>query len=226
LRFSRTDYQSADSAKATVMTDMKPKKKAAAALKSALVAHVRFTDGVSRIDLARELSLAPSTIGLYVDRLIADGVLCEGQKGRCAAGRPPTILKLNPAVGEFVGTNDPSSDQRFGTSVSIFGNLALVGATADSSLGTHAGAAYLFRDSAIGWIQLAKFTADDANANAFFGNEVSLYDRLSLIGSFEDNVGLTRAGAAYFFDAPEPASALLVCLASAMFFLTRRRSRA
>src|SRR6478609_6762830 len=87
------------------MPEVKTKPKGVVALKAALIQHVRFTDGVSRIELARELNLARSTIGLYVDRLIADGVLCEGQKDRCATGRPPTILNLNPHVGEFVGVD-------------------------------------------------------------------------------------------------------------------------
>jgi N-acetylglucosamine repressor len=86
-----------------VMSEVKTKQKAVAALESALIQRVRFTEGVSRIELAREMSLAPSTIGSYVDRLIADGVLREGEKDRSSTGRPPTFLELNPHVGEFVG---------------------------------------------------------------------------------------------------------------------------
>ena len=87
------------------MSGVKTKQRAVAALESALIQRVRFTDGLSRIELARKMRLAPSTIGLYVDRLIADGVFREGQKGRSIAGRPPTILELNPHVGEFVGVD-------------------------------------------------------------------------------------------------------------------------
>ncbi len=89
----------------SVMSEKKTKQKAVAALESALIQRVRFTDGISRIDLAREMSLAPSTIGLYVDRLISNGILREGQKSQCDAGRPPTTLELNPQVGEFVGVD-------------------------------------------------------------------------------------------------------------------------
>ncbi|HEX5472155.1 MAG TPA: ROK family protein [Lacipirellulaceae bacterium] len=85
------------------MPEAKTRQKAVTALESALIQRVRFADGLSRIELAREMRLAPSTIGLYVDRLIADGVLREGQKGRSSTGRPPTFLELNPHVGEFVG---------------------------------------------------------------------------------------------------------------------------
>ena len=49
------------------------------------------------------MPLSPSTIGLYVDRLIAEGILREGQKDRSNPGRPPTFLELNPHLGEFVG---------------------------------------------------------------------------------------------------------------------------
>lgn len=87
------------------MPEAKTKQNAVAVLESALIQRLRVRDGVSRIDLARELNLAPSTIGLYVDRLIADGVLREGKKCQSGSGRPPTILELNPHVGQFVGVD-------------------------------------------------------------------------------------------------------------------------
>ena len=91
------------------MSEVKTKQKSVAALESALIQHLRLSDGVSRIELAREMDVAPSTIGLYVDRLIADGFLREGQKCRSSAGRPPTILELNPQAGQFVGVDFEAS---------------------------------------------------------------------------------------------------------------------
>ncbi len=87
------------------MSGIKTKQNAVAAMESALIQRVRLADGVSRIDLAREMGLAPSTIGLHVGRLIAGGVLREGKKCQCSAGRPSTILELNPHVGQFVGVD-------------------------------------------------------------------------------------------------------------------------
>jgi N-acetylglucosamine repressor len=84
---------------------VKTKQKAVAALESLLIQHLQLGDGVSRIELAREMDLAPSTIGLYVDRLIDDGYLLEGQKSPRSAGRPPTLLELNPEAGQFVGVD-------------------------------------------------------------------------------------------------------------------------
>ncbi len=83
----------------------KAKHNNATAVATAVIHRLRFADGVSRIELAREMGLAPSTIGTYVERLIADGVLREGRKYEYTAGRPATILELNPQMGQFVGVD-------------------------------------------------------------------------------------------------------------------------
>jgi N-acetylglucosamine repressor len=87
------------------MRETKIKQRAIASLESTLIQHVRLHEGTSRIELARVMDLAPSTIGLYVDRLIEGGFLLEGQKSRRTAGRPPTLLELNPEAGQFVGVD-------------------------------------------------------------------------------------------------------------------------
>lgn len=66
---------------------------------------VRSREGLSRIELARALKLAPSTVGIYVDHLVAEGFLFEGKKMERDFGRPPTILALNPQGGRFVGVD-------------------------------------------------------------------------------------------------------------------------
>jgi predicted NBD/HSP70 family sugar kinase len=78
-------------------------KPAAAAIQSSLVRRLRLGRAVSRVELARQLKLAPSTIGLYVDGLIADGFLVEARQTARTGGRPPKILELNPHAGRFVG---------------------------------------------------------------------------------------------------------------------------
>lgn len=84
---------------------LKIKQKAVANLEAELLRRVRADDGLSRVDLARELHLAPSTVGAYVDRLIAEGFLSEWQKAEREFGRPPTLLALNPKGGKFVGVD-------------------------------------------------------------------------------------------------------------------------
>jgi predicted NBD/HSP70 family sugar kinase len=84
---------------------VKIKQQAIAGMERSLVQHVRVRDGVSRVELARQLQLAPSTVGLYVDRLIDEGYLLEGNKAPRTSGRPPTLLELNPKAGHFVGVD-------------------------------------------------------------------------------------------------------------------------
>jgi len=82
---------------------VKTKRETTATIQSSLIRRLRLGQATSRVELARQLKLAPSTIGIYVDELIADGFLREGRKDRRTSGRPPTILELNPHAGRFVG---------------------------------------------------------------------------------------------------------------------------
>ena len=58
-------------------------------LEAELLLMVRTRQDLSRVELAGQLSLAPSTVGSYVDRLIAEGFLVEWQKPERECGRPP-----------------------------------------------------------------------------------------------------------------------------------------
>jgi glucokinase len=70
-----------------------------------LLRRVRAREGLSRVELARGLNLAPSTVGIYVDHLVDEGYLFEGKATERESGRPPTILALNPHGGRFIGVD-------------------------------------------------------------------------------------------------------------------------
>src|SRR5436190_16467423 len=70
-----------------------------------LLRRVRAREGMSRVELARGLNLAPSTVGIYVDHLVDEGYLFEGKATERESGRPPTILALNPHGGRFIGVD-------------------------------------------------------------------------------------------------------------------------
>jgi predicted NBD/HSP70 family sugar kinase len=74
-------------------------------LEANILKRVRTSTGISRVDLARNLDLAPSTAGIYVERLIEEGYLEESAKAERDTGRPPMLLRLNPERGEFVGVD-------------------------------------------------------------------------------------------------------------------------
>lgn len=76
----------------------------------------------------------------------------------------------------------PTDLRNFGTSVSLDGNLALIGASAaDDGSGVRAGAAYLFRFDGRHWRQELKLVGD---GGAGFGDFVALDDNTALIRSY------------------------------------------
>jgi glucokinase len=76
-----------------------------ARVEAELLQRLRAHDGLSRVDLARELQLAPSTAGIYVDRLLRERFILESRKAGREQGRPPTLLVPNPDGGRFVGVD-------------------------------------------------------------------------------------------------------------------------
>lgn len=86
-------------------TQAKIKRALVAAVEAELLRKLRDQGPVPRIDLARQLKLAPSTVGIYVRRLIADGYLTEGKQQVRDLGRPAVMLALNPGGGSFIGVD-------------------------------------------------------------------------------------------------------------------------
>jgi N-acetylglucosamine repressor len=82
---------------------VKAKHQVVARLEAELLRRLRSRGGMSRVELARELHLVPSTAGIYVDRLVREGFLVETAKVARTPGRPATLVTPNPAGGQFVG---------------------------------------------------------------------------------------------------------------------------
>jgi N-acetylglucosamine repressor len=76
-----------------------------ACIESEILKQVRAQPGISRISVARKLQIAPSTVGNYTSRLIAEGFLVESEKTDYESGRPPTAIRLNPEGGQFIGVD-------------------------------------------------------------------------------------------------------------------------
>jgi hypothetical protein len=128
------------------------------------------------------------------------------------------ILAGSAYVFEWSGTswtetakltaNDSALDDQalFGTSVSLDGDRALVGAHQSDANGlTDSGAAYLFVRNAGSWIEELKLTASDGAAVDNFGTSVFQDGNTSLVGAHQADVnGLVDAGSAYVFSPPGP----------------------
>ncbi len=102
-----------------------------------------------------------------------------------------------------LNATNANAEDRFGSSVSISGNLALIGALGDDEAASNSGAAYLFDidpSSTTFGDQLFKLTTSDANVADWFGGSVAISGNLALIGAAGDDDRGRNAGAAYLFD--------------------------
>ncbi len=103
-------------------------------------------------------------------------------------------------LSQKLTASDPEADDRFGNSVSVFGNRALIGAQAVDDNGTLSGSAYIFDFDGISWNQSQKITALDAGESDLFGHSVSLSGNRALIGARDDDQHGFFSGSAYIFD--------------------------
>ena len=124
---------------------------------------------------------------------------------------PNTNIELRPGstVGTLVRTLDNpnaaffSDGDRFGNSVGISGNYAIVGArTEDDTFDYNSGKAYIF-DVTTGNLlhTLDNPNAYDTNVSDYFGSSVAISGNYAIVGTpNEDDAGGTSSGKAYIFD--------------------------
>jgi hypothetical protein len=93
-----------------------------------------------------------------------------------------------------------AAGDRFGFSLALATNLAVVGAAGDDDQGTDSGSAYAFQRAANGsWTQVAKFTASDAAPGDGNGLHLAVSGTAAIISARGDDDNGTSAGAAYVF---------------------------
>ena len=88
----------------------------------------------------------------------------------------------------------------FGSSVSLEGDRALVGADATND---HAGSAHMFERNGATWTEGAKFTASDGAQLDRFGASVSTSGGMALVGAPGDDDNGSSSGSAYVFTPPQ-----------------------
>ncbi|MCP4108055.1 MAG: hypothetical protein GY749_21335 [Desulfobacteraceae bacterium] len=85
----------------------------------------------------------------------------------------------------------------FGTSVSIDGNYAIIGAWGDNN---KTGSAYIFYYNGNTWIQQAKLLVSDGATGDSFGSSVSIHGNYAIVGVCGDDAKGYRSGSAYIFE--------------------------
>ena len=95
--------------------------------------------------------------------------------------------------------SDGAADDKFGFSVSLSGDTALVGAYGDDDNGGWSGSAYVFVRSGTIWTQQQKLLSGDGAASDHFGWSVSLSGDTALVGAYADDDTELDSGSAYVF---------------------------
>ncbi len=94
--------------------------------------------------------------------------------------------------------SDASADDRFGLSVAICGNTAIVGAPYEDGAGDRRGAAYVF-DVTTGQ-ELFKLTASDATDVDFYGFSVAISEEWAVVSAHLHDEGTWETGSVYVYD--------------------------
>ncbi|MCX8024832.1 MAG: winged helix-turn-helix domain-containing protein, partial [Thermanaerothrix sp.] len=71
--------------------------------RSIILNAIKSHGNISRAEIARLTGLSPATVSGITAELIAENLVLEYAEGDSSGGRPPILLRLNPAGGFVVG---------------------------------------------------------------------------------------------------------------------------
>jgi hypothetical protein len=135
-----------------------------------------------------------------------DTVLVGAEDGHHAALTSPGTAYVFVRVGgnwseqAKLVAPDLAQSNKFGTSVAIQGDTALIGSTGTQDAGLSTGAAYVYLRGGTNWGWRAKLNASDMSAEDLFGRSVSLDNGVAVIGSYLDDAIGFNSGSAYVFE--------------------------
>ena len=153
------------------------------------IVKIKSGDSVSRDNLGHSVSIS----GEYAI------VGAPGQIGDSGTAQIFFLSERGWARQAKLTASDPAPSDKFGSSVSMRGNYAIVGAPGDSTLGPDAGAAYVYFRKQTGWVLQSKLIPSDGEAEDLFGFSVAMDGDTVIIGSHRSNVPGADAGSAYIF---------------------------
>ncbi|MGB4850138.1 MAG: hypothetical protein WBP41_19595, partial [Saprospiraceae bacterium] len=109
---------------------------------------------------------------------------------------------INGNISEYQPITDPSPfyNERFGYSVSLSGDYAVIGAYKDSTFIPGQGSASVFAFNGVSWEFLQKLTDPEPDSTDQFGYCVSISGDFIIIGSPSDNATFANQGSVCFFE--------------------------
>ncbi len=98
-----------------------------------------------------------------------------------------------------LSSTEPWAGRKFGTSVDIHGDHAVIGAPEEDENGMRSGAAYVFKRTGTEWAQQQKLLASDGGTYDTYGNSVSIESGQVIVGAFAHRVNNQEQGAVYVY---------------------------
>lgn len=95
--------------------------------------------------------------------------------------------------------SDGVTDDKFGTSVGIFGDTVVIGSPYDDDKGSMSGSAYVFRYDGANWVQDGKLIASDGAPGDGLGSSVDVFGDVAVVGSPNDDTNGGDSGSAYVY---------------------------
>jgi len=158
-------------------------------------------DGEGYDELLWETTHIPNG-SYYIYAVINDGA----EEPLIAYSQTPVTIDhtmTDPKNRFMAAPGGKSQGDRFGCSVSMNGDWAVIGASGDDGNGPNSGAVYVYQRDASGWRERARLTASDGMPGDSFGHSVAVDGDYAVVGAVnsgqEINDDLGLQGAAYFF---------------------------
>ena len=155
------------------------------------------SDAETRDDFGNSVSISGDTVIVGVAN---DDDACPSQ-GFCNSGSAYIFTRSGGVWTEQqkLTASDAAERDGFGTSVSISGDTAIVGAGNDDDVGESSGSAYIFTRSDGVWTEQQKIVASDAAQGDVFGRAVSISDDTAIVGAGGNDDAGEGSGSAYIF---------------------------
>lgn len=110
------------------------------------------------------------------------------------------MTEANWIQSQKLTASDGTTNDRFGISVSLSGDNALIGSYQDDDKGFDSGSAYIFEFNGSNWIETQKLNSLDGSAKDYFGYSVSLSENRALIGAYKDDDYAASSGSGLCFN--------------------------
>ncbi len=150
----------------------------------------------------REMQRYPDRAARLISQRFIGQFVVLGTLGLLGFWQPGPLVAAGPVQAVVKHTAADTLDlARFGSTIAVEGDVAVIGAIGDSTIADCAGAAYVFRRDECGvWTEEQKLLAFDGFQDQLFGSSVAVLDNLILVGAWRDIQNGTESGSVYVYE--------------------------